>query len=69
LPNRASAFDVTSTKTKTSGMLIVWSHSHGVRDAAIRHATDHPIVVVDLGPDGDPPKQPSGRITPATCLK
>ena len=30
---------------------------HGVSDAAIRHATDHPIVVVDLEPDGDPPKQ------------
>lgn len=30
---------------------------HGVSDDAIRHATDHPIVVVDLDPDGDPPKQ------------
>jgi hypothetical protein len=23
----------------------------------IRHATDHPVVVVDLDPDGDPPRQ------------
>ena len=23
----------------------------------IRHATDHPLVVVDLDPDTDPPKQ------------
>lgn len=30
---------------------------HGVSDAAIRHATDHLLVVVDLEPDGDPPKQ------------
>jgi hypothetical protein len=30
---------------------------HGVSDAAIRHATDHPIVVFDLEPDSDPPKQ------------
>lgn len=30
---------------------------HGVSDAAIRHATDHPLVVIDLEPDGDPPKE------------
>ena len=30
---------------------------HGVSDAAIRHALGHPIVVVDLDPDSDPPKQ------------
>jgi hypothetical protein len=30
---------------------------HGISDADIRHATDHPLVVVDLEPDGDPPKQ------------
>ena len=30
---------------------------HGVTDHEIRHATDHPLVVVDLDPDGDPPKQ------------
>jgi len=30
---------------------------HGVEDDAIRHATDHPLVVVDLDPDADPPKQ------------
>lgn len=30
---------------------------HGVSDDAVRHATDHAIVVVDLEPDSDPPKQ------------
>lgn len=30
---------------------------HGVTDSAIRHAADHPLVVVDLDPDSDPPKQ------------
>lgn len=30
---------------------------HGVRDDDIRHATNHPLVVVDLDPDADPPKQ------------
>lgn len=30
---------------------------HGVSDAAIHHALGHPIVVVDIDPDGDPPKQ------------
>lgn len=30
---------------------------HGVSEAAIRHATDHPLVVIDLEPDGDPPKE------------
>ena len=29
---------------------------HGVSEDDLRHATDHPIVVVDLDPDGDPPK-------------
>ena len=29
---------------------------HGVSDEDLRHATYHPIVVVDLDPDGDPPK-------------
>jgi hypothetical protein len=23
----------------------------------VRHATDHPLVVIDLEPDGDPPTQ------------
>lgn len=30
---------------------------HGVSEAAIRHATDHPLVVIDLEPGGDPPKE------------
>ncbi len=30
---------------------------HGVSDDAIRHALGHPIVVVDLDADSDPPKQ------------
>jgi hypothetical protein len=30
---------------------------HGVSDEAIRHALDHLLVVVDLDPDGDPPRQ------------
>ncbi len=30
---------------------------HRVNDVDIRHATDYPLVVVDLDPDGDPPKQ------------
>jgi hypothetical protein len=29
---------------------------HGVQDEDIRHATGHPIVVVDLDPEADPPK-------------
>lgn len=29
---------------------------HGVGEADIRHATDRPLVVVDLEPDADPPK-------------
>jgi len=29
---------------------------HGTRDADIRHAVDHALVVVDLDPDADPPK-------------
>jgi hypothetical protein len=30
---------------------------HGVTDADIRHATGHPLVVIDLDPDSDPPKE------------
>jgi len=30
---------------------------HGISDDAIRHATDQAVVVVDLDPDGDPPRQ------------
>jgi hypothetical protein len=29
---------------------------HGIADEDIRHATARPLVVVDLEPDGDPPK-------------
>jgi hypothetical protein len=29
---------------------------HGIRDADIRHAVDHPVVVVDLDAESDPPK-------------
>ena len=29
---------------------------HGVNDAAIDHAVDHALVVVDLEPDADPPR-------------
>jgi hypothetical protein len=29
---------------------------HGMEDAAIRHALDHAITVIDLDPDADPPK-------------
>lgn len=29
---------------------------HGISDEDILHATEHPLVVVDLDPDGDPPK-------------
>jgi hypothetical protein len=29
---------------------------HSVTDDDIRHATDHPLVVVDVDPDSDPPK-------------
>lgn len=29
---------------------------HGVSDADILHAVDHPLVVVDVDPDADPPK-------------
>jgi hypothetical protein len=29
---------------------------HGVSDADVLHATDHPLVVVDLDPAADPPK-------------
>jgi hypothetical protein len=29
---------------------------HGIRDADIRHAADHAVVVFDLDADADPPK-------------
>ena len=29
---------------------------HGIRDADIQHAVDHPVVVVDLDAESDPPK-------------
>lgn len=29
---------------------------HGVPEAAIRHALDHALTVIDLEPDADPPK-------------
>ena len=29
---------------------------HGVNDEDVRHAVDHPVVVVDLDRDSDPPK-------------
>jgi hypothetical protein len=29
---------------------------HGIRDADIQHAAEHPIVVVDLDVESDPPK-------------
>ena len=29
---------------------------HGIRDDDIRHAADHPVVVVDVDPDADPAK-------------
>ncbi len=32
------------------------AHKHGIGVAAIRHALDHVIAVVDLEPDHDPPK-------------
>lgn len=30
---------------------------HGVSDNDVLHAANHALVVVDLDPDGDPPKQ------------
>ncbi len=30
---------------------------HGIDDADIRHACEHALVVVDLEPDADPPKE------------
>ena len=32
------------------------AHRHGIDDAAIRHAIDHALSVIDLEPDADPPK-------------
>lgn len=32
------------------------ARKHGIDDAAIRHALDHAITVIDLDPDADPPK-------------
>jgi len=30
---------------------------HGVRDEDVRHAVEHPLVVVDLDAEADPPKE------------
>ena len=32
------------------------ARKHGIDDAAIAHAVDHALVVVDLEPDADPPR-------------
>ena len=32
------------------------ARKHGIDDAAIRHAVDHALTIVDLEPDSDPPK-------------
>ncbi len=32
------------------------AHKHGIDDAAISHAVDHALTIVDLEPDSDPPK-------------
>ena len=32
------------------------ARQHGVSDAAIRHALDHALTVIDLEPDADPSK-------------
>lgn len=32
------------------------AHKHGVGDDDIAHAVEHALVVVDLEPDGDPPR-------------
>jgi len=32
------------------------AHKHGIDNAAIRHAVDHALTIVDLEPDSDPPK-------------
>ena len=32
------------------------AHKHGVSDAAILHALDHAVTVIDFDPDADPPK-------------
>ena len=38
-------------------MDIYWTaHKHGISDAAILHALDNALTVVDLEPDADPPK-------------
>lgn len=29
---------------------------HGIGDQDIHHAIEHPVVVADIDPDGDPPK-------------
>jgi hypothetical protein len=43
---------------------------HRVRDADIRHAADHAIVVVDLDPEADPPRcLQSGRTEPGTSSR
>jgi hypothetical protein len=32
------------------------ARKHGISDAAIHHAVDHALTVIDLDPDADPPK-------------
>ena|GEM_PF-877333 len=32
------------------------AHKHGIDEAAILHALDHALTVIDLEPDADPPK-------------
>jgi hypothetical protein len=36
---------------------IHWTaYEHGIEEAAIRHAVDHALTVIELEPDADPPK-------------
>ena len=32
------------------------AHKHGIDDAAIRHAVEHALAIIELEPDADPPK-------------
>jgi len=32
------------------------ARKHGIDDAALSHAVDHALTIVDLEPDSDPPK-------------
>lgn len=41
---------------------------HGYDEASIRHALDHPLVVVELDPHGDPPKMLAIGADPAANL-